>query len=496
VTTRRRAPNTRLRALIEETGWTNENFARAVNHTAAEAGTTRHYDRTTVSHWLTGSRPNPPMPAFIAETLSRRLGRPITPHDAGLTPADQATTPDECPPDPRALTQLLWSDLDPARRSPLRSLPYHADWTVLPEQPAPLDSTHRAGTPARWIGLGEVDALREVTAAFARVDRAFGGGHARAAVAAYLATDVSGWLQADAHDDIRKELLGATATLVYLLGFMSFDSLYHNLAQRYYRIAQHLALQGDNSTVHAIVLRGMSIQAAHLGHDHHAARLADAAVDTTGPTTPPCVRSAVLGQAAVAHAALSHRRRALSLLAQAEKHLDKSTPTTTDIGSASQADLVHHKGQVLTFFRDLRQAELAFSESVRLRTDHERRSRMLTLHHLADLQLRRGRVEHACATLQRFLGEYSRMHSARISTALTAVRTQLLPHLRNPNVRRVLHQTAAAHDPNNPDSTTHGDGSPGCPARSPSATIALHDGRTPACRDHVTTTQWTPVTAP
>ena len=70
-------PNLALRALLEESEWTQEAFARAISRLGNESGTRLGYDRTSVAHWLRGSRPSPKVQRFIAEALSRRLGRPV-----------------------------------------------------------------------------------------------------------------------------------------------------------------------------------------------------------------------------------------------------------------------------------------------------------------------------------------------------------------------------------------------------------------------------------
>ncbi|MFD0890311.1 hypothetical protein ACFQ08_37705, partial [Streptosporangium algeriense] len=84
-----RRPNRRLRALLAEAGWSGQQLADAVNAAGLEAGVSARYDRTAVAHWLTGTRPRPPVPDLIAEALTRRLNRRITPADAGLATSSQ-----------------------------------------------------------------------------------------------------------------------------------------------------------------------------------------------------------------------------------------------------------------------------------------------------------------------------------------------------------------------------------------------------------------------
>lgn len=77
-------PNGTLRVLLDETEWTQEAFARAIARLGGEAGVRLTYNRTSVARWLRGSRPAPRVQGFIAEALSRRLGRPVTVAELGM----------------------------------------------------------------------------------------------------------------------------------------------------------------------------------------------------------------------------------------------------------------------------------------------------------------------------------------------------------------------------------------------------------------------------
>lgn len=432
---RRRTPNPTLRALIEEARWTNHHLALAVNRIAAEAGVDLHYDRSTISHWLAGSRPRRPVPAFVAEALTRRLGRCVRAVDTGLvdTPGnDHAAIPARS--GVFDLLDLVAADMDPQRSATLRTLPYRIEWTIAaayrPEDPRPAHSS----LPAPGVGPGLVEAVRVMTDVFAAADRAFGGGHARSALITYLATDVAVWLRARASGQNRRDLLRAAGTLVCLAGFMCFDDLYHHLAQRYYRVALRLFAEAGELTGHVVVLREMSAQAWFLGHHRQAARLAEAAVEQAGGRTPPGTRAALLGQAAVTHAALANRRTALSCLTEAERHLGRATVTDpTDL-----ADHAYQTARALASLRDGAGAESALRTSLRHRAPTERRSRMITTDYLAEVQLRSGRLEQACDTWQRFLGEYPYVRSGRIRSACLTLRRRLLPHQKNPVVARTL----------------------------------------------------------
>ncbi|MCG8919171.1 hypothetical protein L6E12_25660 [Actinokineospora sp. PR83] len=418
--------------MLKEARWTSHNFAVAVNRVAAEAGLTFHYDRTAVSHWLSGSRPRPPVPTLLAEAMSRRLGRHIAVAETGMAdaPVAGAALLEEAP-GVQGLRQLVLADLDPVRRTLLREQPFRTDWAVVPDRP-----TARAVPLAEPgpVERGAWTAIEAMASAFAAAGEEFGGGHARLALVAYLATDITPRLQLSRTEPPASVSLSATAGLVRLLGFMCFDSLYHHLAQRYYRIALHLAGEAGDPAGQAAVLGSMSSQARFLGHHRQMVLLADAAVTRADPSTPPGTRVALLGQAAVAHATLSDRTTALVRLTEAEKHVD-------DTGSAAcRAELAHRTGQVLALLGDHHGAERAWRESLRQFPRTQRRSRVLTTHQLAELHLRRGRLEPACETWQGFLDEYPYVRSVRVDFAFQGFRRLLESHAENASVQRVVKQ--------------------------------------------------------
>jgi tetratricopeptide (TPR) repeat protein len=283
-----------------------------------------------------------------------------------------------------------------------------------------------------------------MTTSFATAYGLFGGGHARSALTAYLAADLPTWLYTRAVRDAKRELLGATSILAHLNGLMCFDNLHHSLAQRYYLAAQRLAVEADEPAAHATVLRAMSTQACFLGHHRYAIGLAEHAVAQAGTGTSPTTRAASLGQAAVAHAAVSHRRAALSCLREAEKCLDGAAAPITASANGELADLADHTGRVLAVLGDLGSAETALLDSLRLRPATDRRSRMLTTHRLAEVQLRRAKLDAACASWRRFLADYPAVRSARVDAAVIAMRRRLLPYSRNAVVRTLLQQRPGA----------------------------------------------------
>ncbi|MEV6938841.1 hypothetical protein AB0N19_31680, partial [Streptomyces sp. NPDC051132] len=105
---RRHGQNTSLRDLLSEAGMSAAELARNVNRLAADEGLALGYDRTTVAHWLSGSRPRAPVPQLVAEVLTRSIGRLVGAAETGLADARAQAAddgPDETRGDP--LLRLL-----------------------------------------------------------------------------------------------------------------------------------------------------------------------------------------------------------------------------------------------------------------------------------------------------------------------------------------------------------------------------------------------------
>src|ERR1700745_2223755 len=79
-----RSPNQRLREMIAACGMSFDAVARAVVRVAAENGEALRTNRSAIAHWVAGTAPGERTAAYLAEALSRRTGRPITPGQSGL----------------------------------------------------------------------------------------------------------------------------------------------------------------------------------------------------------------------------------------------------------------------------------------------------------------------------------------------------------------------------------------------------------------------------
>ncbi|MFG2004897.1 tol-pal system YbgF family protein [Spirillospora sp. NPDC048911] len=299
-------------------------------------------------------------------------------------------------------------------------------------------------------GPGQVATIESMVQVFSDSDTTFGGGRARAALMAYLASDIAPWLRASIDRRLRRRLLSAATELTYLAGFMCFDDECHGLAQRYYRAALEMATANRDPAAYAVTLRAMSVQARALGHRRHAEHLAEVAVATSRGAARPVHQAFFWGQLAVATAAADNPRGAVSALSAAERHLDQATSSVTAsadeaaMGGYHPAALLHQEAAVRALLGDGKGAITALSASIRHRPLSERRSRAILHARLAELHLDQGHLEPAIAAWQTFLADYPQLSSGRACTALDIMRSRLRPHGAHPAIRQLLARAAAA----------------------------------------------------
>ncbi|GHE05673.1 tetratricopeptide repeat protein [Streptomyces alanosinicus] len=423
-----RTPNQALRVLLAEADWKGAQLARAVNALGAAQGTMLHYDRTTISHWLAGSRPRPPVPALVAEALSRRLGRTVPIQDTGLL---DTRTPDRgarALPEGSAVERLdrMLHDTDRRRLALLGA--YSLATLVIPPSLSVTEETRfeTSGRPSS-VGLVHVAAAREMLTVFSRGDTVFGAGAVLEPLRQYLSTTVIPWLRRDMKPSVRRELFTVAAQLTYLSAFTHFDMNHQAAAQRLYVTSIELAGEAGDIVGHALGLRALSVQAHALGHFTDAHRLAEHAVRTGARHAPAHQRAFLHGQLGVTQAARgdSHYLRHFTI---AERFLERSTSDTSPVGAFHPGSLALQRAAVAKSLGDNRAAARALAHSLSHRPVDERRSRALVLAELAETQLTAGHLEQACRTWHAFLDDHPHLHSARADDRLRALTAALRPH--------------------------------------------------------------------
>jgi hypothetical protein len=432
--------NEKLAAVIAQAGASHAQVARLLVRCAMEAGAHEltGVGRSHVSHWIAGSQPVGQAPFFLVEALSRCLGRVVTLDEIGLV--DQASHYAAPTWDTDTLTGLAdfgRSDVDRERRHLLSTAAYSVAALALPSErwwDQMADRGRSRGlVAARRVGLGDVEAVHDMTAAFSRIDQRRGGGHARTAVVQYLTTDVAAYLHGQFHSDrVRRGMFTAASELAYLSGWMAFDNAEHAVAQHYFAIAVKLAAEADDAPMAGHVLRAMAHQAVDLGHPRQALDLASASVYGKRYAEAAPRERALLGVVhARALASTQQKRAAAAVLLRAENDLAASKPGDEEPARVfffGEASLAHETACTLRDTDDLTGAIGQFRRSVRTRKAATfTRTHAVTLGYLGSAQARQGRIEEACATWSRALIAMDGVRSARTRQVAVEMRSILSP---------------------------------------------------------------------
>ncbi|GLF97916.1 helix-turn-helix transcriptional regulator [Streptomyces yaizuensis] len=438
-------PNLRLRLLLETAGWSAAQLARAIGQVAAEHGSTLACDRSSVSRWLAGARPRPPAPEFLLEALSRRLDRPVTAGQAGLTRAPERMPPVSWEAAPlRALTLLTGAELDPARRTLLTSALFSPLTLAVPELlPVGPPGPQRRAPGRDRTGAADAARMDAMAEVFATTADRLGGGPVRAPLAAYLAHDVTARLHAPSSDAVRAPLLSRAAQLTLLLGRICADGGDDAVAQHYQLVAARLSADaGDHATL-AIALRTMATHAHDLGHHGPVVlRLAERACEHARHA-PPVVQAYTHAHLAVLQAR-HDRRAALAALDRAERLRGDDNGAGAEAGTSgpfaaySLGALHYQRAQTLSALGDRSGAVRALTASLRARAPGERHARVLTHARLAEAQWGMGHLDEALPHWDAFLDAYPSLDSVRATRRLGAMRRRLRPHLRYPAAARLL----------------------------------------------------------
>ncbi|MEU7148637.1 Tat pathway signal protein [Streptomyces sp. NPDC045456] len=448
--------NTRLAAVIRETGWSQEQVAAHFRRVAAEnqaselLGTTRSH----INQWVRGVQPSGRAPDTLCETLSRRLRRTVTRAEVGLRPVGPAVpTAAEWSVDTlTALVELGSSDLDMERRHVLGGSVYSVVGLSLPGQSwwdqAPERARSRPPASNNVIGSSEVEDVREMMDVFSRRDQRRGGRAGRTALAAYLWSDLAAYLNSRFPSEaLRRELFSAAGELVYLCGWMNFDASRHGVAESYFKLALRVAAEADDAPLAGHILRAMAHQAVDLGHPKPALDLATASLERKRYSLAAPREKALLG---VVHArslaAAGQRQEALAALLRAEDDL-----ASADGGEGpgrvfffGEASLAHETACTLRDLGDLKAAQREFARSVRTRRAAPfARTHSVTLGYLGAVQAQQGELEAACHTWSSALDAMDGVQSGRAREAVVTMRRVLSP-FRNRGIRAVTELDARA----------------------------------------------------
>ncbi|MEU5859204.1 hypothetical protein ABZ799_28160 [Nocardiopsis dassonvillei] len=418
--------------MIAELGWSQQQVAARFVRVAKEMG---HSDllsvgRSTVSMWVTGTQPQGHAPDVLCETLSRGLLRSLRLEEIGLARSSAPSVQNPWEADTLAALAELGSDVH--RRQFIGTAVYSVTGLALPGSSWWSESVDRARSRPLSRGTvtqGDVEAIRDATRLFQRLDQQRGGGYGASTASVFLIEEVLPALRKQAPERIRSELYTAASELVYVLGWSSFDANRHGTAQRFLQLSVKLAAEAGDRALAGHVLRALAHQAMDLGHFPQAASLAAASMDGACYRAAGPRERALLG---VVHARSlacvgDHKASARALL-QAEDDLSDATEGQDEPGRVwffAQASLAHETARTLYTMGDLGSAEREFKRSVRLRPAEFSRTHAVTLGYLGEIQAARGEIEAACSTWTQALDTMEGVRSGRAKNTVQTMRTVL-----------------------------------------------------------------------
>ncbi|WNI20766.1 Tat pathway signal protein [Streptomyces sp. ITFR-16] len=436
-----RTRNALLAARIAETGWSQPKVAAALLRVARESGATELYGvgRSHIAMWIQGTRPSGRAPHILCETLTRRLGRTVTPADIGL----------EAAPDPAGDERSDWSadtltmlaelgrdDLDMLhRRQILANSAYSVAGLAVPAaawwQTAPAAADRRPVRSPRSVTAADIEDIRQTTAFFSARDQQRGGAAGRSALAAHLTMEAAPLLSRSVPgEQLRRELHSAVAEMAYLAGWMGFDASEQRAAQRYFTVAVKLAAEAGDGPLAGHVLRAMAHQAVDLGHPRHALDLAAASMEPTRYGRATWREKALLGIVhARALAVSGDRAGTLAAIGRAERDLGRDTGDAPGrVGFFGEASLAHETACALRDLGNPRDAEIHFRRSVATRRRRlYARTHSVTLGYLGAVQVRQGHLDEACATWNSALDAMSGVQSGRAREVIVRMQKDLSP---------------------------------------------------------------------
>lgn len=429
-----RARNEALYEALREAGMTYEQLAREVRLVAAESGDSLKTNKSAVAHWVKGKEPSPQTATYIAEAVSRKLGREVQPHGLGF--ADQAQTGPRpelglgLGPDPVDMLRRL-GEADIQRRSFLANAAYSVAAAALPlgvEQT--VEYQQRART-ARRAGHAEVAAVRDMLEMYTRIDERHGGQHGRSAVVQYLRTDVADLCRARfAREQDRREMLTVAAAVAYLCGWKAYDASEHGLAQRYYLQAYALTREAGNDLHGAWLLRILAHNGMDIRRPEHTLDLAEAALERVHGRVDPAAealfavtRARALANAGRGREAVAQTRAAQDLVLSGEQ---LEVPYWAALWGVASATVSSHTAKAFRALGDHANAEKHYAASARgRRMGEHQRITALDLSAAAREQIAQGHLEQACGTWGEALDLLGGVRSARAADEVAGMRRKL-----------------------------------------------------------------------
>ncbi|MFJ6568223.1 sporulation protein [Streptomyces sp. NPDC091292] len=446
-----RTANEALAHVIEAAGTSHHALARRVNELAGQAGLAVSYTHTSVTNWTRrGMSPRPPVPAFIAQALAERLGRPVDPVEIGMTAIRESPDrlgldfPRDAHDAVRTATRF-WSTTMHRRTFVTGAFAVSAYSTPVTRWlavPADADAARSGG---HRVGRHDLDALWAAAAEAKRWDSKYGGGARKASmVSAFLAQRAVPLLHGDYTDAVGRELFAGTAELARVTGWSALDMGHHALAQRHFVQALRMARAGGSLDTGCHVLATMALQTTLRGYPGEAVDMAQGAYDRARHRAAPRVLAFAKLIEARAHARLGDARPAAAALGASEQLLDRAETSPGDEPEwISYYTPVRMAADAVEIHRDLGlpAAALRWNDRAGSMSAHDfTRSVGLRMTVLATTHLQKRDLDQALAHGQRAFTILRHVRSTRAADYLRDVVRAMAPWHRDPRVIELSHR--------------------------------------------------------
>lgn len=437
-----REPNAQLIAVMNEARISNKGLAKRMTDEAGRRGVELGTTHVSVQRWRNGSSIRPQTAAIMADVLSAKLGRRITPGDLGFFGDVKATAPQpvgypSTVPDVLSMLDGLAQErTDTPASDRLTVAESDLSSAVLSWMISRPDGIQADRPAHQRVGMRDVRAIRDAADMFMQLDFKYGGGHGHKALRHYFRHEVLPLLDASYSQKVGTALFGAASEVSQLLAWTAYDTGNHRLAHRYLTSTLRLSQVIDDRMFGARILGNLSHQANYLGNHTQAIQLARAAVEgAKGRATP----RAMANYSAMEARALSNAGDDMAAgraMREAERHFERAD-TAEDPPWLSYFDEAELMGELCHCFRDLKMRREAVEQAQRaVDSTDPKYARTLGFCRmvLAQSQLLNGELEAAVQTASLAVDGGDTLQSNRFQRYVTDFQTEVSGHAGNPVV--------------------------------------------------------------
>ncbi|PJE93692.1 hypothetical protein CUT44_31170 [Streptomyces carminius] len=279
--------------------------------------------------------------------------------------------------------------------------------------------------------MAEVAAVRDMVRMLSEMDERHGGQHGRSALVQYLRDDVAPLCRGRFRtEETHRQMLSAASRGVHLLGWKAYDAGQQGLAQRYYLQSYALAVESGIAGHDGFVMRTMAMQGLKLHRPEHCLGLAETGlnrakgrVDCQTEALFRVVHAHTLARAGHTRLALAEADHARTLL---DGGAEDEVPFWALAWGPPAASVYSRTAKVFESLGDHRNAAEQYARAASSRpAGTYARIVALDLVAQAEMQLKQGGIEQACATWNLAMDRMDGVQSARTLKAVRNMRRNL-----------------------------------------------------------------------